>query len=91
MRARGFTLIVGIVAIAACSRTESGDVVVKRPSRIDIQTTTDTIRVPSVKTRSETVDAPVVGTQPETVIVKKPVVVGKQKKVIQVPSLQQKP
>jgi hypothetical protein len=84
-------VIVGILAVGACSRTESGDVVVKRPTQVDIKTTPDTIRVPSVTTKQETVDAPVVGTKPETVIVKKPVVVGTQKKVIKVPALQQKP
>jgi hypothetical protein len=91
MWARTFALIVGIVAIGGCSRTQNGDVVVKRPSQVVIKTTTDTIHLPSVTTKTETVNAPVVGTKPETVIVKKPVVVGTQKKVIKVPALEQRP
>jgi hypothetical protein len=84
MRTRVLTTIIGIVVIGGCSRTESGDVVIKRPSRVDIQTTPDTLRM---KTKTETVDAPVIGTQPETIVVKKPVVSTK-KKVIQVPQIQ---
>jgi len=80
-------LVVVLVALGACSRTESGDVVIKRPTKVDVQTTPDTIQLPSIRTRTDTVNAPaVVGTQKETVIVNKPII-GKQKKVINVPTV----
>lgn len=72
----------------ACSRTESGDVVVKRP--VDVTTTEDTIRLPNVRTKTETIDAPVVGTKKDTVVVDKPVV-GTKKTEVKVPVLEKKP
>ena len=86
MRTRVLAAVVGILAIGGCSRTESGDVVVKRPTSVDIKTRPETLRIPSFRTKKDTVNAPVVGTQPETVVVKKPVV-RKQKKVINVPQV----
>jgi hypothetical protein len=71
------------LAAGACSRTENGDVVVKRPD-IDVKTTEDTMRVPSVTTRTDTINTPVVGTQTETLVVKKPVV-GTKKTEVKVP------
>jgi hypothetical protein len=75
------------VALGGCSKTENGDVIIKRPSSVDVQTTTDTLRMPSMTTKTDTVNAPVIGTQKETVIVNKPVF-GTQKKVIKVPTVQ---
>jgi len=80
------TLAIGaaIALVAgACSRTENGDVVVKRPE-VSVKTTEDTLRVPTVTTRTDTVNTPVVGTQTETLIVKKPVV-GTKKTEVKVP------
>jgi len=83
MRSFGAFFVV-VIALGACSRTESGDVVIKRPTKVDVQTTTDTLRI---KTKTETVNTPaVVGTQKETVIVNKPII-GTQKKVIKVPTV----
>lgn len=86
MRARSFgPLVLVLAAIGACSRTESGDVVIKRPTKVDVQTTTDTLRI---KTKTETVNTPaVIGTQKETVIVNKPII-GTQKKAIKVPTVE---
>ena len=50
------------LATGACSRTENGDVVVKRPE-VSVKTTEDTMRVPTVTTRTDTINTPVVGTQ----------------------------
>jgi len=80
------TAIVAIVAVAACSRTENGDVVVKRPSNISVQTTQDTLHMPALTTRPDTVNTPVVGTKTETLIVKKPVI-GSKKTTVQVPQV----
>jgi hypothetical protein len=80
------TLVFGAtiaLATGACSRTESGDVIVKRPE-VSVKTTEDTMRVPSITTRTDTVNTPVVGTKTETLIVKKPVV-GTQKTEVKVP------
>ena len=81
-------IIIGFaaLAIAACSKTENGDLVVKRPGEVDIKTTQDTLHLPTVGTRTDTINAPVVGTQKETLIVNKPVV-GTQKKVVKVPTV----
>jgi hypothetical protein len=85
MRTRSFLLAsAALTAIAACSRTENGDVVVKRPEDVSVKTTEDTLHVPTVTTRADTVNTPVVGTKPETVIVNKPVV-GTKKTVVKVP------
>lgn len=66
----------------ACSRTESGDVVVKRP--VGVTTTPETIKLPQVKTKTETINAPTVGTKKDTIVVDKPVV-GTKKTVVKVP------
>jgi 16S rRNA U516 pseudouridylate synthase RsuA-like enzyme len=78
-------LAAGAMALlGACSRTESGDVVVKRPSDVDVKTTTDTMHMPSIGSKIDTINAPVVGTKKETLIVNKPVV-GTKKKTVKVP------
>jgi hypothetical protein len=61
------------IALGACSRTENGDVVVKRP--VAVETTTDTLHPPTITTKTDTVNTPVVGTKKTTVrvpVVKKP-------------------
>lgn len=73
-----------LALLGACSRTESGDVVVKRPSDVQVQTTPDTLRMPQVTTRVDTINAPVLGTKKETVVVTKPIV-GTEKKAVKVP------
>lgn len=86
MRKRSILLAAAALSLAgACSRTESGDVVVKRP--VDVTTTEDTLKMPHVTTKTETVNAPVVGTQKDTVIVNKPVV-GTKKTEVKVPVIQ---
>jgi len=72
-----------IALTGACSRTDNGDVVVKRPE-VSVKTTEDTLRVPTVTTRTDTVNTPVVGTKTETLVVKKPVV-GTKKTEVKVP------
>jgi hypothetical protein len=76
-----------VLGLAGCSRTDNGDVIVKRPAAVDVQTTTDTLHMPSITTRTDTINAPVIGTQKETVIVNKPVF-GTQKKIVKVPTVQ---
>lgn len=73
-----------LALLGACSRTDNGDVVVKRPSDVDVKTTPDTLHLPSVTTKTDTINTPVVGTQKETVVVNKPVV-GSKKTVVKVP------
>ena len=81
-------LLAFLAALGACSRTDSGDVVIKRPTKVDVQTTPDTLRLPSIKTKTETINTPaVVGTQQETVIVKKPII-GTKPNVVKVPTVQ---
>ena len=87
MRTLTYMLAASAIAmLGACSRTENGDVVVKRPANISVQTTQDTLHMPSVTTHTDTVNTPVVGTQTETLVVKKPVI-GTQKKEVQVPQV----
>jgi hypothetical protein len=73
-----------VAVVAACSRTDNGDVVVKRPADVEVKTTTDTLHMPTVGTKTDTINTPVVGTQKETVIVNKPVV-GTKKTIVKVP------
>jgi len=73
-----------IAALTACSRTENGDVVIKRPADVEVKTTTDTLHMPTVTTKTDTINTPVIGTQKETLIVSKPVV-GTKKTVVKVP------
>ena len=72
------------IALGACSRTSDGDVVVNRPSDIDVKTTKDTLHMPTITTRTDTINSPVVGVQKETLVVNKPVV-GTEKKTVKVP------
>jgi hypothetical protein len=72
--------------LSACSRTESGDVVVKRPVSVDVKTKQDTIKIPGLKTKVDTINAPVIGTKKDTIIINTPVV-GSKKKEVKVPEV----
>ena len=78
-----FLAAASAIALGACSRTSDGDVVVERPSSIN--TTKDTLHMPTVTTRTDTINTPVVGVQKETLIVNKPVV-GTEKRTVKVPT-----
>ena len=54
--------------LGACSRTESGDVVVKRPVSVEIKTRPDTIRIPGLSRKVDSSNAPVVGTKKDTIV-----------------------
>ena len=84
MRKQTLLLIGALAALGACSRTENGDLVVKKPVDVDVKTTQDTLHPPTVTTRTDTINTPVVGTQKETLIVNKPVV-GSKKTEVKVP------
>ena len=87
MRTLTWLVVAGAVAVlGACSRTENGDVVVKRPSNISVETKQDTLHMPSVTTRPDTVRTPVIGTKTETLVVKKPVI-GSKKTEVKVPQV----
>ena len=87
MRAMGFVLAAStVLATGACSRTENGDVVVKRPADVSVKTTQDTLHMPTVTTHTDTVNTPVIGTKTETLVVKKPVL-GTKKTEVQVPQV----
>lgn len=77
---------IAFAAVGACSRTESGDVVIKRPIDVDVKTTVDTLRMPQIRPKTDTINAPVVGTKQDTIIVKKPVI-GTEKKQVKVPDV----
>lgn len=85
MRKQTLLFAAGAFALlGACSKTDNGDVVVKRPSDVDVKTTQDTLHMPTVGTKTDTINTPVVGVQKETLVVSKPVV-GTQKSVVKVP------
>ena len=85
MRKHSMLLAAGMLAlVGACSKTADGDLVVKRPSDVDVKTIQDTLHMPSVGSKLDTIKTPVVGTQKETLIVNKPVV-GTKKSVVRVP------
>jgi hypothetical protein len=84
MRTRTLLLVAAIGALGACSRTESGDIEVKRPADVDVRTTTDTLNMPRVGTKIDTINTPTMGTKKDTIIVDKPVV-GTKKTEVKVP------
>jgi 16S rRNA U516 pseudouridylate synthase RsuA-like enzyme len=84
MRKQTLLLIGALATLGACSRTENGDVVVKKPVDVDVKTTQDTLHPPTVTTKTDTVNTPVLGTKKETLIVNKPVV-GTKKSEVKVP------
>jgi hypothetical protein len=84
MTTRKIMLVAAAVALTACGRTKEGDLTVERPADVDVKTTTDTLKVPTVGTKTDTINTPTVGTKPETLIVNKPVV-GTKKTAVKVP------
>ncbi|MEO7083056.1 MAG: hypothetical protein ABI442_09235 [Gemmatimonadaceae bacterium] len=85
MRKPSMLLVAVAVALTgACSKTENGDLVLKRPAEVDVTTTQDTLHMPRLGSRLDTINTPVVGTQKETLIVNKPVI-GTEKRVVRVP------
>ena len=90
MRKQTLLLVGAFALLGACSKTENGDLVVKRPVDVSVQTTKDTLHPPTVTTKTDTVNTPVVGTQKETLIVNKPVV-GTKKTEVKVPVITKKP
>jgi hypothetical protein len=85
MRQHSMWLAAAAVALTgACSKTENGDLVVKRPADVNVTTTQDTLHMPKMGSKLDTINSPVVGTQKETVVVNKPVV-GTEKRVVKVP------
>lgn len=74
--------------VAACSKTDNGDVVVQRP--VGVKTATDTLHPPSLQMQKDTINTPVMGTKAETVVVQKPVM-GTKKTEVKVPVLKKRP
>ena len=90
MRKQTLLFVGAFALLGACSRTDNGDVVVKRPVDVDVKTTKDTINVPTVTTKIDTINTPVVGTKKDTLVVTKPVV-GTKKTAVKVPVITKKP
>jgi 16S rRNA U516 pseudouridylate synthase RsuA-like enzyme len=90
MKKQALLLAFAFVALGACSKTENGDLVVKRPVDVDVKTTQDTLHPPTVTTKVDTINTPVVGTKKDTIIVNKPVV-GTKKTEVKVPVVTKKP
>jgi 16S rRNA U516 pseudouridylate synthase RsuA-like enzyme len=90
MKKQALLLVLAVVALGACSKTENGDLVVKRPVDVDVKTTQDTLHPPTVTTKVDTINTPVVGTKKDTIIVNKPVV-GTKKTEVKVPVVTKKP
>ncbi len=89
MRKNNMLLIAGAFAlIGACSKTENGNIEVKKP--VGIETQTDTLHPPTLTTRTDTINTPTMGTVKDTIIVNKPVV-GTKKTVVKVPVIVKKP
>ena len=84
MRKQTLLLVGALATLGACSRTENGDVVVKKPVDVDVQTQADTLHPPRLTTKTDTINTPVIGTQKETLIVNKPVI-GSKKTQVKVP------
>jgi len=90
MRKQTLLLIGAIATLGACSRTEDGDLVVKKPVDVDVKTQSDTLHPPTITTKTDTINTPVVGTKKDTLIVSKPVV-GTKKTEVKVPVITKKP
>ena len=84
MRTNWIIAVGAVVLLGACSRTEDGDLVVKRPADVNVTTAKDTLHMPTVTSKTDTINTPVVGTKTETLVVKKPVV-GTKKTEVKVP------
>jgi hypothetical protein len=90
MKKQTLLLTCAFAVLAGCSKTENGDLVVKRPVDVDVKTTQDTLHPPTVTTKVDTINTPVVGTKKDTLIVTKPVV-GTKKTEVKVPVVTKKP
>jgi len=90
MRKQTLLFACAFAVLGACSRTDNGDLVVKRPVDVDVKTTQDTLHPPTVTTKIDTINTPVVGTKKDTFIVTKPVV-GTKKTEVKVPVVTKKP
>ena len=90
MRKQTLLFVGAFALLGACSKTENGDIVVKKPVDVDVKTATDTLHPPTITTKTDTINTPVVGTQKETLIVNKPVV-GSKKTEVKVPVITKKP
>jgi hypothetical protein len=91
MHKNSMLLVAGAFAfVAACSKTDNGDVVVQKPVGVDVKTATDTLHPPTVGMQKDTINTPVMGTKAETVVVQKPVV-GTKKTEVNVPVLKKRP
>jgi hypothetical protein len=90
MKKQTLLLAAAFALLGACSKTEDGNLVVKRPVDVNVTTTKDTINTPRVGSKIDTINTPVVGTQKETLIVNKPVV-GSKKTEVKVPVITKKP
>ena len=84
MRKQTLLFVGAFALLGACSKTENGDIVVKKPVDVDVKTATDTLHPPTITTKTDTINTPTVGTKPETLIVNKPVV-GTKKTEVKVP------
>jgi hypothetical protein len=84
MRTKWIVAAGAFALLGACSRTEDGDLVLKRPSDVSVTTSKDTLHMPTLTHKTDTVNTPVIGTKTETLIVKKPVI-GTKKTEVQVP------
>jgi hypothetical protein len=91
MRKNSMLLVAGAFAlVGACSKTDDGNLVVKKPVDVDVKTTSDTLHPPTITTKTDTVNTPVMGTKKDTIIVDKPVV-GTKKTVVKVPVVKKNP
>ena len=75
---RGMTIaaLAALGALAACTRTDDGKVVVERPGEVQVTTKKDTLAVPQVNvgTTEDTIEVPKVQVTKEKRVIKRPVV-----------------
>lgn len=75
---RGITIaaLAAVVALAACTRTDDGKVVVERPGEVQVTTKKDTLAVPQVNvgTTEDTIEVPTVQVTKQKRVIKRPVV-----------------
>jgi len=76
MRGMAIAALVALGALAACTRTDDGKVVVERPGEVQVTTKKDTLAVPQVNvgTTEDTIEVPKVQITKEKRVVKRPVV-----------------
>ena len=81
MPKHALVLIMILGLVGACSRTDDGNVVIERPGEVEVKTTKDTLKLPSIGTVRESVTTPTIGVKEETLIVKKPVIGSKKTEI----------